>query len=151
MPAASSSRNRRRRAPSSDAIEEDRPSQNHGDEDLDDEAEAPVAKPSRSAKKRTQPEPQANEDDDDTFPDILADFQDQPLGRTEVRGVGGVSEDWGMVRRQVHAMFFNLMNDVGANLAEFAEGEKGEKVFVHNAAIYIYRGLLLIWKGPCRG
>lgn len=150
MPAASSSRNRRRRAPSSDAIEEDRPSQNHGDEDLNDaEAEAPVAKPSRSTKKRTQPEPQANEDGDDVFPDILANFQDQPLGRAELRGVGGVSEDWGMVRRQVHAMFFNLMNDVGANLAEFAEGEKGEKVCAHNAANY--RGLLAIWKGPCRG
>lgn len=123
MPVATSSR-RRRRAPSSD-IEEDRPN-NVAEAPVDSDDDAPVAPKSRKTKKRTQSDQQV--DNDGELPDIISNFQDQPLTRMDLQKLGGVADDWNMIRKQVHTQHFSLMNEIGANVAEFADSEKSQKV-----------------------
>ena len=129
MPPASSSRSRRRRQPSED-IEDDSATQaraNDVDEDVPQTARAKGKKRSQ-VQPEEQPAGEAEAEDEGPPPDIVKDFKDQPLTRAEFRTLGGVAEDWGMIRRQVHTSYFGLMNEIGASVAEFVDGDKGEKV-----------------------
>ncbi|RDX53325.1 hypothetical protein OH76DRAFT_1399223 [Lentinus brumalis] len=132
MPVASSSRasKRHRRAPSSD-IEEDgpsqaRPRQEEEDVEMDEEEQQP--RRSKKDKKR-----QANQDDSDAEPNVddedvpVPEIKDQPLDRVTGQKVHGLAGDWAVLRDKVHSQSYNFVREVGAAVAEFTEGEKGEK------------------------
>ncbi|KAH8104567.1 zinc-finger of the MIZ type in Nse subunit-domain-containing protein [Cristinia sonorae] len=134
MPAASS--RRRRRAPSIEAIEEDMPTQVAAGEDLDDqEVEARPSKRAAGAKKRgVKPEKHQQDDDevnvDDIFPDIITNYENQPLSRAEIQRLAGVAEDWSSMRKAAHTKAYALMSDIAASIAEFGDSEKGEKAIL---------------------
>ncbi|THH30662.1 hypothetical protein EUX98_g3539 [Antrodiella citrinella] len=129
-------RRRRRREPSSDAIEEDGADQDAGVEDVADADEADVVQaaplpPSRrKAKKAAAAPAQQPEEEEEDAKDIIANFKDQPLDKFERDKLAGVANDWRIMREQVHSSFFGLMNDVGSSVSEFAQGDKGEKAIL---------------------
>ncbi|RPD62427.1 hypothetical protein L226DRAFT_611006 [Lentinus tigrinus ALCF2SS1-7] len=133
MPVASSSRTgkRHRRAPSSD-IEEDGPSQarprrEEEDVEMDEEEQQPRrSKKDKKKKKAHQDDSDAEDNvDDEDIP--VPDIKDQPLDRVLGQKVHGLSGDWGVLREKAHAQSYTFIREVGAAVAEFTEGEKGEK------------------------
>ena len=139
MPVASSSRSskRHRRAPSSD-IEEDgpsqaRPRQEEEDVEMDEEEQQPRRHKKDKKKKR------ANQDDSDAEVHVddedipVPEIKDQPLDRVLGQKVHGLAGDWALLRDRVHSQSYNFIREVGAAVAEFTEGEKGEKVCLMSA------------------
>ncbi|TCD70538.1 hypothetical protein EIP91_002884 [Steccherinum ochraceum] len=136
MPVASSSRQRRRREPSSD-IEEDMPATraraNDDLEDDDDIAQAPARSSKKGRKQQKQEDDDdmdvdaAGDDDDEEVVDIVSNFQDQPIDRSHLQTLGGLSGDWATLRTTFHDKYYPIVNDVGASVAEFVEGNNGEK------------------------
>jgi hypothetical protein len=141
MPVASSSRqSRRRRAPSSDHIEEDFPTQRNGD-DVDiggvSEEEQPARRTVKKEKKpkiaRNKAEPlqagPSNVDGDEDYDRIdLENFHDQPLDKKEGAKLHGIAQDWEMIRKQIHQSSFSLVKDVAISLADVMEAGQAEEV-----------------------
>lgn len=134
MPVASSSRSSRRqkRAPSSD-IEEDRPSQAlQAQEDVEmDEDEVPrrSKKSQKKEKKRNQQDSDGEDVPEEAEEDApIPELGDQPLDKNQAPKVHGMSADWALLRDKVHSTGYGFIREVAASVAEFTEGEKGEKV-----------------------
>ncbi|KAH9936319.1 uncharacterized protein B0H18DRAFT_973327 [Fomitopsis serialis] len=136
MPVAGPSR-RRRRDPSSDGIEEAAPTQ-RTDDVVNDDEEAPPRRGMKAVKaekqkakekqKAAQQEAAGDGDEDDADVDPLANFGDQPLDKAQAQKIHGYSQDWDMIRKTRHVQFYGLVKDVATTFAEFAEGDKGEKM-----------------------
>ncbi|KAH9854682.1 hypothetical protein C2E23DRAFT_867274 [Lenzites betulinus] len=133
MPVASSSRTsrRQRRAPSSD-IEEDGPSQAPPpQEDIEmDEDEEPrrAKKEKKKEKKRKQQDSDGEDVPEEEVEDVpIPELGDQPLDRSQAPKVHGMSSDWGLLRDKVHSVGYGFIREVASSVAEFTEGEKGEK------------------------
>ncbi|KAI0927246.1 hypothetical protein AcV5_007833 [Taiwanofungus camphoratus] len=144
MPVASTSRrtkSNRRRDPSSDAIEEDSPSQqerseevDEGDQDADEDEQEPQARRiSRSLKKERKQK--AVHETEEEVDNPLENFGDQPLEKGQAVKLAGIASDWAMMRKQIHGHAYTLVRDVASSFAEFMEGEKGEKALVDTDTI----------------
>ncbi|KAI0354964.1 hypothetical protein OH77DRAFT_375203 [Trametes cingulata] len=136
MPVASSSRiKRQRRAPSSD-IEEDGPSQApqpQEDVDMDDEQEqqprrskkgVKKEKKKRAAEKDSDGEDIVEEEEEDI---PIPELGDHPLDKEQAAKLHGFATDWSIMRTKVHMPGYGFICEVAASIAEFTEGEKGEK------------------------
>ncbi|THH01561.1 hypothetical protein EW026_g1173 [Hermanssonia centrifuga] len=141
MPVASSSRRGRRlRREPSDVIEEDGPSQVQAalTEDIVEEDEEQEEHPrqvavrgngTRRVQREAEVEEQAEEDNElDLNP--LADFGEQPLDKAQATRIGGIASDWNSIRTQIHGNSYALVRDVAASIAEFTDGEKGDKALL---------------------
>ena len=134
MPVASSSRRSRntRRAPSSDGIEEEEPSQRQITGDVDEDGiEAPRSTKPKRGKKIRQRQSAADSDTqaDDVNDNPLEDFQDQPVDKAVgTKNLTGMAGDWGQLRTGVHKNAYNLLTEVAGTVAEFTQGESSEKV-----------------------
>lgn len=104
-------------------------------EDIEEEDERPQRKRKPEG---GNPSAGGGDDDDDGIPtgdvpddgvDPLAGFGDQPLDKTQSGKIDGLASDWTIVIGN-HRKWYRLLNDVGATLAEFVEGEEGDKVSV---------------------
>ncbi|KAI0335903.1 hypothetical protein GY45DRAFT_1267375 [Cubamyces sp. BRFM 1775] len=134
MPVAGSSRapKRHRRAPSSD-IEEDGPSQapqqqQQEDVEMDDEEQPRRSKKSSKKEKKRAEQDSDAEDVDEVEEDIpLPEVKDYPVDKNQATKLRGMAQDWAMLREKVHLPGYNFIREVAASVAEFTEGEKGEK------------------------
>lgn len=125
MPVATSSR-RRRRQPTED-IEDAAPSQTRGEE-LDEEEEQVPPRRTNGAKKgkeRAEPTEDAEAEEID---DPLANFVNHPVDKAHARNIAGLAEDWAQAKKAYHQSSYSLVRDIASSVAEFTEGEKGEKV-----------------------
>ncbi|KAH9950583.1 zinc-finger of the MIZ type in Nse subunit-domain-containing protein [Amylocystis lapponica] len=132
MPAAGPSRRKtaaRRRDPSEDRIEEDEPTQGRGqdevdddDEDDDDDDDGPNARPAENGVKKEKKAP--------VVEDPLKDFGDQPLDRALGAKIAGIASDWSLMRNITHGPSYAIVRDVAVSLAEFTDGEKGQKALL---------------------
>jgi E3 SUMO-protein ligase NSE2 len=144
MPVATSSRRRTNgranRQPSSDGIEEDRPTQQGKDDDVDEDDDEDE-QPSRSARvkkeklsKAKRPDPKeptsANDDDQDDDEDRIdvENFKDQPLAREDASKVAGIIKDWEMIRKQSQSGAGGWMEGIGVSMADLMDGEEAKKV-----------------------
>ncbi|KAI0670785.1 hypothetical protein C8Q78DRAFT_1031904 [Trametes maxima] len=130
MPVASSSR-RNRRAPSSE-IEEDGPSQARQpqeDVEMDDEGEHQTRRSKKSSKKKRGKEQDSDGEDvavdQEDIP--VPELKDYPLDKNQMTRLHGVSSDWALMRDKVHLHGYGFIREVASSVAEFTEGEKGEK------------------------
>ncbi|KAI0648053.1 hypothetical protein C8Q79DRAFT_1109892 [Trametes meyenii] len=129
MPVASSSR-RTRRAPTSD-IEDDGPSQAQQpqeDVEMDEEEDQPRRRKKSSKKKRAKEQDSDGEDvtvDQEDIP--VPELKDYPLDKNQMTRLHGVSSDWALMRDKVHLPGYGFIREVASSVAEFTEGEKGEK------------------------
>ncbi|CDO71464.1 hypothetical protein BN946_scf184909.g58 [Trametes cinnabarina] len=136
MPVASSSRSskRQRRAVSSD-IEEDGPSQapqQEQQEDVEMDEEERPRRSKKSGKKEKKRAAQQDSDGEDMEEPVEEDIPipelgDQPLDKNQAAKLRGMSSDWAMLRDKVHLPGYNFIREVASSVAEFTEGEKGEK------------------------
>lgn len=158
MPVATSSRRKKNarsnRAPSSDGIEEDQPTQGGEDDEVDDDEEGD--QPSRSARvkkeklvkgRRLAPKaPARDEDDDDDDGEGDAEdadmgridvenFKDQPLSREDAGKVSGIIKDWEMIRKRNDDAAKGLMENIGISMADLMEEEEATKVIVFRLPI----------------
>ncbi|KAL1950256.1 hypothetical protein VTO73DRAFT_5380 [Trametes versicolor] len=135
MPAASSSRlsRRQQRAPSSD-IEEDGPSQApvpQEDVDMDEEQEEQPRRSKKGVKKEKKRKQQDSdgeevvEEEEEDVP--IPELGDHPLDKNQAPRIHGMSTDWGILRDKVHQVGYGFTREIAASVAEFTEGEKGEK------------------------
>lgn len=148
MPVTTFSRrkNSSRRQNSSD-IEEDRPSQSRADEQVDedeDEDDQPrrrtngvkkEKKPSTSSRRAetarpkdedTDGEADNGEDDDDDKIDI-ANFQDQPIAKADMKKLLGLSQDWNQMEKLIR-QHWKVIGEAAVSMAEAAEGNDAEEV-----------------------
>ncbi|KIP08108.1 hypothetical protein PHLGIDRAFT_127242 [Phlebiopsis gigantea 11061_1 CR5-6] len=128
MRIATSSR-RIRRQPTED-IEEAVSSQAHADEEVEEEQEEAPPRPAKGAKKekkRTLPTEEVEEADPQEEDDPLADFVDQPVDRQQSTRIAGLAKDWAQARTGIHVPAYLPVKDIASYVAEFADGEKGEK------------------------
>lgn len=153
MPAATSSRRVQKglRRDPSDVIEEDGPSQRRltQREDIEEEDDPVLVRRIPKGKKKAVPARVEEEEEDDNDEqaeveddgdDPLAALGEPPLDTTQAGKIHGMAEDWRHVRQGNHVMWYTLVKDVGGALAEFAEGEKGEKVRLPSGASNSTRG-----------
>jgi hypothetical protein len=127
---------RRVREPSpADIIEEDDPSQQVQDDDVDEseptqpkrKAKQPMIKKEKKATKGK--EKAQNESDDGEGYDgedriDVENFQDQPLEKADVGRLTGLGKDWAAIRQGLQASSFQMLNDIAAALAEADEDNK---------------------------
>ena len=103
------------------------------DDVVDDDDEQPrrgaraVKAEKTKAKRKVQKSGHVDEDDDAEV-DLLAELGDQPLDKAQAQKVHGYSQDWDMIRKTRHVHFYGIVKDVATTFAEFAEGDKAEKV-----------------------
>ena len=134
MPAASSSRLKKRhaRAPSSDIEEDPGPSQrkHQTQEDVDmDEEEPRQSKKSKKDKKRAAKDDSDAEVEEEEEEDVpVPEVSDQPLDKNQAMKIRQMATDWAHTREQVHSYSYGFLREVAASVAEFTEGEKGEKI-----------------------
>ena len=135
MPAASSSRLKKRhaRAPSSDIEEDPGPSQRkhqtQEDVEMDEEEEPRQSKKSKKDKKRAAKDDSDAEVEEEEEEDIpVPEVSDQPLDKNQAMKIRQMATDWAHTREQVHSYSYGFLREVAASVAEFTEGEKGEKV-----------------------
>lgn len=60
--------------------------------------------------------------------DPLANFVDQPVDKQQATRISGLAQDWSQARKAYHQSSYALVRDIAASVAEFTDGEKGEKV-----------------------
>lgn len=128
MPVTTTSR-RQRRQPTED-IEDASLSQARADEVEDeDEDEAPPRRV-RGAKREKMRLGPAEDADNLEVDDPLANFVDQPVDKQQATRISGLAQDWSQARKAYHQSSYALVRDIAASVAEFTDGEKGEKVRV---------------------
>lgn len=103
------------------------------DEVVDEEEEQPrrgakAVKAEKIKVKRKVSENGNVDEDENEDIDPLEDLGDQPLDKAQAQKIHGYSQDWDMIRKSRHVHFYALVKDVATTLAEFAEGDKAEKV-----------------------
>jgi hypothetical protein len=165
MPAATLSRrkNSSRRQDSSD-IEEDRPTQPGANEQVDDDDEDQPRRRTNGVKKEKKPgnssraaqpmgpnnnenfdEEDDEEDDDDGKVDI-ANFQDQPISRADLKKISGLSEDWDQMQKFIRQNW-KVIGDAAVSMAEAAEGDEGEEVCHLNLYLFAFVSYFLGTRG----
>lgn len=137
MPVASYSRSKKRhtRAPSSDIEEDSGPSQRkphtqEEDVEMDEEEDQPRRlKKTKKEKKRAPKDDSDAELDDEEEEDLpVPDTRDHPLDKSQAVKIRAMASDWAMTREKVHSASYPFLREVAASVAEFTDGEKGEKV-----------------------
>ncbi|EMD39937.1 hypothetical protein CERSUDRAFT_132615 [Gelatoporia subvermispora B] len=135
MPTTSTSRRRasaRHRSPThEDTIEEADATQYPRDVDGVEDDDEQAARPQRPSKKAKKEPAQtaalaSEEEDNEEVDNDIFDLEDQPLDRNQAQKIGGVASDWAHLRKQIHVTAYNLVRDVAAATAEFADEEKAE-------------------------
>ncbi|KAH7885351.1 hypothetical protein F5I97DRAFT_1884716 [Phlebopus sp. FC_14] len=122
---------RAHRAPSSDQIEEEGPTQRHEVDVTNAGGSDEEGQPSGKAKKfkaprsnptvpESGPDNGGDDDDDDGRIDIQ-NFRDQPLDKKEGAKLHGIAQDWEMIRKQIHHSSLSLVKDVAISLADVIE------------------------------
>lgn len=138
MPVANSSLSKKRhtRAPSSDIEEDSGPSQRkqqtqEEDVEMDEEEEQPRrSKKAKKEKKRGPKDDSDAEMDDEEEEELpLPDTRDHPLDKSQAPKIRAMASDWAMTREKVHNASYGFLREVAASVAEFTDGEKGEKVY----------------------
>lgn len=136
MPVASYSRSKKRhtRAPSSDIEEDSGPSQRkphtqEEDVEMDEEEDQPRRlKKTKKEKKRAPKDDSDAELDDEEEEDLpVPDTRDHPLDKSQAVKIRAMASDWAMTREKVHSASYPFLREVAASVAEFTDGEKGEK------------------------
>lgn len=103
------------------------------DDVVDEEEEQPrrgakAVKVEKNKVKRKVSENGNADEDDDADIDPLEELGDQPLDKAQAQKIHGYAQDWDMIRKSRHVHFYGVVKDVATSLAEFAEGDKAEKV-----------------------
>lgn len=161
MPVASSSRyggRRSRRAPTSD-IEDDNTTVAAMQVDAVEDDEQPAIelaralnkaalpgrpdKPTKTAKgkKRRQAAEESDDQDEDEEDEPLPELGNNPLDKTHAAKIRGIASDWGSMREKIHIPSYTMMREVAAAVAEYTEGEKGERVCNNGFALLAFRVL----------
>lgn len=98
---------------------------------MDEEEEQPrrSKKGVKKEKKRRQQDSDGEDVVEEEEEDVpIPELGDQPLDRNQATRVHGMSSDWAILRDKVHLVGYGLTREIAASVAEFTEGEKGEKV-----------------------
>lgn len=122
----------------SSEIEDDGQSMSRYAAQVEDDEDNPHSRRVNGVKKDKRPNVVArkeripdDEDEDDGGDDEeridVENFRDQPLGRTEVTKLQGLSRDWKMVADQVKPNW-SVVGDVAVALADYGEGKEVEYV-----------------------
>ncbi|EDR13809.1 uncharacterized protein LACBIDRAFT_323012 [Laccaria bicolor S238N-H82] len=138
MPAASSSRRKPPRRQNSSDIEEDSTQPNGNASESDDNgphsSKRAVKKEKVSAGKRravtadTGPSKDGGDDDEDEDDDRIdvENFQDQPLQKSDLQKLKGISNDWNLID-EVARNSWKVIGDVGVSLAEASQDDEAEE------------------------
>ena len=109
-------------------------SQARADEEVEEEEEDAQPQPAKGAKKTRQgavPEEEAEEAEEaeeDGDDDPLANFVDQPVDKQQASRISGLAQDWAQAKKNIHLPSYGPAKEIATSLAEFADGEKGDKV-----------------------
>ncbi len=99
---------------------------------MDDEGEEQPRRSKKSKKEKKKKAHQedsdgeAIEEDEEQLP--IPEIEDQPVDKGQASKVRGIASDWANMRDKLHVPTYNFVREVAASVAEFTEGEKGEKV-----------------------
>ncbi|KAI0372159.1 hypothetical protein BV20DRAFT_991662 [Pilatotrama ljubarskyi] len=102
---------------------------------MDDEQEQQPRRSKKGVKKEKKGKKRAQQKDSDgediveeEEEDIpIPDLGDHPLDKDQAPKLHGLATDWGLMRTKVHLQGYRFIREVAASIAEFTEGEKGEK------------------------
>ena len=97
---------------------------------MDEEEEQPrrSKKGKKDKKKRAQQDDSDGEAEEEEEDVPIPEISDQPLDRNQAQKVRGIASDWATLREKLHMPSYTFVREVAASVAEFTEGEKGEKV-----------------------
>ena len=97
---------------------------------MDEEDEEPrrLKKAKKEKKRAAKDDSDAEVDDEDEEELPLPDTRDHPLDRSQAMKIRAMAGDWSMTREKVHSVSYGFLREVAASVAEFTDGEKGEKV-----------------------
>lgn len=83
----------------------------------------------KKEKKRKQQDSDGEEVVEEEEEDVpIPELGDHPLDKNQAPRIHGMSTDWGILRDKVHQVGYGFTREIAASVAEFTEGEKGEKV-----------------------
>ncbi|TBU43587.1 hypothetical protein BD309DRAFT_864000 [Dichomitus squalens] len=95
---------------------------------MDEEEEPRKAKKSKKDKKRAAKDDSDAEGEEEVEEDLpVPEINDQPLDKNQAMKIRQMASDWGYTRDKVHNASYGFLREVAASVAEFTEGEKGEK------------------------
>ncbi|KAI1789617.1 zinc-finger of the MIZ type in Nse subunit-domain-containing protein [Ganoderma leucocontextum] len=96
---------------------------------MDEEEELPrKSKKTKKEKKRVAKDDSDAEMDDEEEEELpLPDTRDHPLDKSQAVKIRQMAGDWAMTREKVHSASYGFLREVAASVAEFTEGDKGEK------------------------
>jgi E3 SUMO-protein ligase NSE2 len=127
MPAAATSHHLRKQ-PTEDI--EDAMSTQPRDEEVDeDEAPSQPSCRSKDADKQKKPAIDLENDPEDVEEEEpIENLPDQPVDKQQAGRITGIAQDWEQMRKAIHHSSYALVRDIASSIAEFMDGERGEKV-----------------------
>ena len=107
------------------------------DVEMDEEEEQP-RRSKKNKKKRAQQDDSDAEGAEEAQEEVPeAHIDDQPISKNEAKKLHGIIGDWAAMRDGVHMPGYGFVRDLAASVAEFTEGEKGEKVSACRITMYV--------------
>ncbi|TDL23191.1 hypothetical protein BD410DRAFT_858350 [Rickenella mellea] len=161
---------RRNQRQPSDAIEEGSQSQHTREDDVDEEedldameedaprrsskkvtAKGKIAKSTRRKRESSRRDDADSDNEDGVSQEVVSvsapidieNFENQPLLKTDLARIGGMSNDWDNVIGKMKETVFPIMNDVSAGVAEASLGSDGEPALKELAKLDIVMRELL--------